>query len=475
MAMTEQIPARIWAASIVLAALSAAGARAQQQPAPTAQQPAPTVTQGDVFESSGQPVYSDVFETDCEKNNDQNNPYADMNPLECYGFAFGADANNQCTFHGLKVIKQVGSTCYYCQALNPPVKGFIIPMDDLKAAEGQGFICGVDQADPSCKAVCQGNGTFNPPPGTEETPGPPTPTPEVPSETSPPLTLQIAGGSNCSKLRTDSFADVPGANSTFRYQLGFENGFKNCAASLVTLENIAIAAAALEFQEIATFLKLAVAPTAIAAVLEPPGTSNNPDPYLRGTDEGQRFCNWALKVAPAAMAKCPAAQVPALTCNATAMANDLSQVTNNTVANAPPRSDCFPCTMAWLKNETYTVPANGGTGWDLAQIEQFLQAQYGKLIPQGPVLPCWRQIAQQKGIPGSMSSLGIQNEMTLAGDGAAGVVLIRDAGSEAGHAVGVKTQGSGANAKVIFWDEQQGQPADELMQPGAWLGFYRIK
>jgi hypothetical protein len=127
---------------------------------------------GDVFSSGGGgnsgDVYSDQFSSNCEKGN--NSPYAGMDPLVCYGVMAPADSRGQCTLGGMEVLKQEGNTCYFCQKLNPPTNGVIIPLDDIAQADNQGFKCGVDQADPNCMAICtrdRGSGPYVPPPGTK--------------------------------------------------------------------------------------------------------------------------------------------------------------------------------------------------------------------------------------------------------------------------------------------------------------------
>jgi hypothetical protein len=118
-----------------------------------------------------------------------------MNPLVCYGVMGPTDSRGQCSLRGLYVFKQEGNTCYYCQPINPPIEGFIVSMDDLAAADAQGFRCGVDQEDPDCYAICSGNGSFKPPAGTENGSGPgPGPTTGGPSAPGPPSGPQEMSG-----------------------------------------------------------------------------------------------------------------------------------------------------------------------------------------------------------------------------------------------------------------------------------------
>jgi len=157
MTMTERGPVRnrvVLTTLAVLCLVAGGGAQAQQE----TQQPGKTTTLKTGI------TYEDSSSESCEKQN-ENNPYTGMNPLVCYGVMAPADSRGQCSLSGMQVWKQQGNTCYYCQLLNPPINGFIVPMDQVADAEQQGFRCGVDQAD-ACMAVCEGNGQYRPPPGT---------------------------------------------------------------------------------------------------------------------------------------------------------------------------------------------------------------------------------------------------------------------------------------------------------------------
>jgi hypothetical protein len=96
-----------------------------------------------------------------------------MNPLVCYGVTGSPDLSGKCSNTGptVSLWKQEGNLCIYCQHLNPPLTdGFVVPIDEVKATETQGYTCGVNQTDPSCSAVCTGPGgigKFKPPPGTK--------------------------------------------------------------------------------------------------------------------------------------------------------------------------------------------------------------------------------------------------------------------------------------------------------------------
>jgi hypothetical protein len=273
--------------------------------------------------------------------------------------------------------------------------------------------------------------------------------------------------------------DVPGASRELRYTLGFERGFAGCLEEVTTVRNLAIAALASRVKAIAALLMVAAVPGVIDGVLHPPGVSTKENPYERGRDEGGRLCTWALKVSSALLARCPArggSAGAAAACTEAEMASAAGTAAAAVAAEAPKRFDCFPCTMAWLRGEPYTPPADGGTPWTLAEIIPLLKERYGEMTPQGPALPCWRESAQAKGIPGSASPAGIETEMKLAGDGAKGLVFILDPMSgEIGHVFGVKTVGNGRDAKVTFWDEQQQMDGALWFRPGAWIKLYRIQ
>ncbi len=273
--------------------------------------------------------------------------------------------------------------------------------------------------------------------------------------------------------------DVPGASKELRYALGFERGFAGCLEEQANVRNLAIAALASKVKAIAAMLVVAVAPGVIDGVLHPPGLSTKENPYESGKDEGGRLCEWALKVSPVLLARCPArggARGAAAACTEAEMSSGAAIAAAAVAAEGPKRFDCFPCTMAWLRGEPYTPPADGGTPWTLEEITALFKDRYREMTPQGPALPCWREGAQAKGIPGSMSPVGIETEMRLAGDGAKGVVFIVDPMSgEIGHVFGVKTVGTGKDAKVKFWDEQQQMDGALWFKPGAWIKLYRIQ
>ncbi|MGH6879515.1 MAG: hypothetical protein ACREFM_01250 [Hypericibacter sp.] len=268
--------------------------------------------------------------------------------------------------------------------------------------------------------------------------------------------------------------DKPGLTPEMHYALGFSQAARKCMADTVTIWNLGLAAAAAKFKQVAAILIVVAAPQVIDGVLHPPGVSTNPDPYLQGREEGKRLCEWGLKVSPVLVARCPAkSPAKALTCTAAQAHNGYGVAAGEIQANAPTRTDCFPCSLAWLFGEHYTPPANGKY-WDLAvDIIPMLKQRFGNLIPQGPELPCWRQLAQSKGMPGSMSPTAIEQEMLAAGDGAKGVMLWKGPGEEAGHVIGVKTVGN----EVQFRDEQQLMDG-KLWFPtleGKWVTFYRVQ
>jgi hypothetical protein len=130
------------------------------------QSPTPQIP-GDVFSSGGGQASDN-----CSQQN--TSPYAGMDPLSCYGVMAPVDSAGQCSLPRMQLLKQVGRTCYYCQAKNPPTNGIIVPISQLRQASAQGYKCGVDQADPQCMAICvdQGTSNFEAPPRTTAAPAP---------------------------------------------------------------------------------------------------------------------------------------------------------------------------------------------------------------------------------------------------------------------------------------------------------------
>jgi hypothetical protein len=154
-----------------LAVLAGMGARAQQQ--------TPAAPIGDIYESGGESVYSDTYQSDCEKSN-ETNVWKGLNPLLYRGEAGTVDSSGNCgpDTGPLKFWKQVGKQCFYYMLLIPPVtNAIVIPWDLQGAAEEQRFKCGGDFADP-CMLICTGPGKFQPPPGTQRVP--PSGNPEQP-------------------------------------------------------------------------------------------------------------------------------------------------------------------------------------------------------------------------------------------------------------------------------------------------------
>ena len=166
------------AMGFALLALVSAGARGQQ---------ASSAPVGDIYDSGGGgPVYSDIYESNCESAS--TSPFKGMDPRLCHGVegtippGGGSCGPNH---PPLKLWKQVGSSCLWCNPVVPPLtNAIVIPIDDLGAAVAQGFKCG--GGNDLCTVVCTGNGKFKPPPGTSLQPTKgttPQPLPGTPRQT----------------------------------------------------------------------------------------------------------------------------------------------------------------------------------------------------------------------------------------------------------------------------------------------------
>ena len=141
--MTRRGRAPWWAAIAVLV-LSPALSRAQEQP-----QGQPAADQFSVGME-----YTDAASNECSKNN--TSPYAGMNPLQCATASVSADGAGGCSLPNATFLRKVGNVCYFCAPLNPPIKGFVIPMDTLPQVEQLGYSCSVDPSNPGCTSVCTG-------------------------------------------------------------------------------------------------------------------------------------------------------------------------------------------------------------------------------------------------------------------------------------------------------------------------------
>ena len=322
-------------------------------------------------------TYTDQSSDNCERQN-ANNPYAGMNPLVCYGEMAPVDSAGQCTLGGWKVLKKEGSTCYYCAPITSP-PSIIIPMDQVRAAESQGWGCGLDQAD-VCMAICRGGKTFSPlpgsvikgggpglpptpapvtggpPPGYAPMPGPaggigyvPGPNPCLPRgpggydycQNGPGARLPPGCVCQTSTLKTTissentpcqpAQADLPAAAPYLRYSRGFETGFKDCAVSQTVVGNVAAGAFASNYTVVAPMLQISAAPQTMQSVMHPAGALTNSNPYLEGETDGGRLCAWLLANDSGKVAECPGATPPAvsqppLTGNATVECAPLSSI-----------------------------------------------------------------------------------------------------------------------------------------------------
>ena len=116
----------------------------------------------------GSTTYTDQFQSNCHQGQQQNIfAQLGMNPMACRGQVAPQDSNGRCTLQGMTLLRQIGNTCYYCSPIVPPIKGILIPYDQVGNAQHQGYACGVDQLDPNCTAICtraDSSTQYTPPP-----------------------------------------------------------------------------------------------------------------------------------------------------------------------------------------------------------------------------------------------------------------------------------------------------------------------
>ena len=129
----------------------------------------------EVFSSgSAPPTYSDEFSGNCHQGQPPNIwVQLGMNPMACRGQVFPQDSNRQCSLRGMQLLGHIGETCYYCSPIKPPIKGILLPFDQVGNAQHQGYACGVDPLDPNCTAICSksnGDTRYTPPGPSGNTP-----------------------------------------------------------------------------------------------------------------------------------------------------------------------------------------------------------------------------------------------------------------------------------------------------------------
>jgi hypothetical protein len=215
--------------------------------------------------------------------------------------------------------------------------------------------------------------------------------------------------------------DVPGADDEWRYVLGFEQEVRRCLKAQVNAENLAVFAVASKVRQIGALLAIAAAPGAIDAVLHPPGSSPNPDPYLKGKEEAARLCEWALKVSPVVVARCPAK----------------GTVRAIPAPRLPPRQTAAQLLsdLSWLRGINPTGNRNN-CGNTVLAVEQALG---GRGVPSAPPMSCGTPTTQIESLLGTnfgpiSEAAQINNTIFHAGEGARGVVFARPPpGKNEGH------------------------------------------
>lgn len=232
--------------------------------------------------------------------------------------------------------------------------------------------------------------------------------------------------------------DVPAASDDWRYVLGFEQEVRRCLKAQVTAENLAVYGLARKVKEIAIGLAIAVAPGAIDAVLHPPGISPNPNPYLKGQEEAARLCEWAVKVSPLVVARCPAKGV----------------VRTVPTPKVPPRLPLAQLLsdLSWLK-EINPTGNRKNCGNDVLATDQALAG--GGVLPAAP-MSCGTVPTQLESLLGTefgpiKAAAEINNTIFHAGEGARGIVSAEGPGG--GHYFNIVRFGG----DVLLLDGQLGR------------------
>lgn len=86
-----------------------------------------------------------------------------------------------------------------------------------------------------------------------------------------------------------------GASPPLRYQVGFNQAIARCLQNQCTLQNLDVAMWAAAYPRVGALVGIAqLGAGLVSLIVNPPGFSMNPDPYIRGVQEGGRLCNFLL-------------------------------------------------------------------------------------------------------------------------------------------------------------------------------------
>jgi hypothetical protein len=135
-----------------------------------------------------------------------------------------------------------------------------------------------------------------------------------------------------------------GASPPLRYQVGFNQGVAQCLQNQCTVGNLAILVWNQAFRWVRVALGVTQTVGFLQAVAHPPGFSVDPDPYIRGRQEGVRLCNWVSQLAvPIGMARVRPSPVVGRSGRINLPSNFNARVAMNTIAKWLPQINPSSC------------------------------------------------------------------------------------------------------------------------------------
>lgn len=260
-----------------------------------------------------------------------------------------------------------------------------------------------------------------------------------------------------------------GASPPLRYQVGFNQGVARCLQNQCTVQNLAVAVWAAAFSRVRTVLGLTQAAIALSAVIHPPGFSPDPDPYVRGRQEGERLCNWALQLAFPAKAR--PSPIVGRNGRITIAPDFNARQAMSTIGDWLPQinpsgcdRNCAPAAVNAVRvlfGQPLEAAPETTRGW----LNQEIEAAIGAKFSNAPVTDVGLYQTLDRMPDGTVTIVAATNP-NYGGTTPRGP--LRSWSDIPGHAfIAVKDGGS-----LEFWDAQTGKPTAAL--PGSWFYEYMI-
>ena len=239
-----------------------------------------------------------------------------------------------------------------------------------------------------------------------------------------------------------------GATPSLRYQVGFNQGVARCLQDQCTIQNLAMAASAAAFPQVRALLGIGSAANVLSAIVNPPGFDPSPDSYVKGNEEGERLCNWMLKLAvPVNSRRLPLVGPGGKVAIPKGFKfYQAVKTVRNWLPNINPSGCVRNCAISTVNTVRVffgqpleAAPPNPGRGWTDPEMESAMGAKFNN-------------------IPGT--DVEMYKAIERMPEGTVGVIGAGAIGPESGHFFAFVK----ANRQVQFWDGQTGVEA----MPGNW-------